>query len=47
VKMKLEAVLHSHEQLTWEFVDMTPRGGSLALTWDKTMATVPFTITTP
>ena len=47
VKMKLEAVLHSHEQLTWEFVDMTPRGGSLALTWDKTMATVPFTIATP
>jgi hypothetical protein len=42
-KMKLEGLPHSHEQLTWEFVDMTPTGGTIALTWDKTMATVPFT----
>lgn len=43
VKMKLETLPHSYEQLSWEFVDMTPRGGALALAWDKTMATVPFT----
>jgi hypothetical protein len=42
-KMKLERLPHSHEQLTWEFLDMTPAGGTIALTWDKTMATVPFT----
>jgi len=43
VKMKLEPQTHSHEQLTWEFVDVTDKGGSLALTWDKTTAIVPFT----
>jgi hypothetical protein len=43
VKMKLETLPHSQEQLTWEFVDLTPRGGALALAWDKTLATVPFT----
>lgn len=42
-KMKVEPLPHAHEQLLWEFVDMTPRGGSLAVAWDKTMATVPFT----
>ena len=26
----------------WEFVDMTDAGGSLAIVWDKTMASVPF-----
>jgi hypothetical protein len=41
-KMKLETLPHSHEQLTWEFVDLTPQGGALALAWDKTMATVGF-----
>jgi len=43
VKMKVETLPHSHEQLSWDFVDVTPQGGALALTWDKTMATVPFT----
>jgi hypothetical protein len=43
VKMKLETLPHSHEQLSWEFVDMTATGGTLALTWDKTQALVPFT----
>jgi Protein of unknown function (DUF2911) len=32
------------EQLTWDFVDMTNAGGKIAIMWDKTMATVPFTI---
>jgi hypothetical protein len=43
VKMKVEPQTHSHEQLTWEFLDITQTGGSLAVTWDKTMAIVPFT----
>jgi hypothetical protein len=40
--MKLETLSHSHEQLTWEFVDMTDTSGALALTWGNTMASVPF-----
>jgi Protein of unknown function (DUF2911) len=43
-KMKLEPQPHSHEQLKWEFVDMTKNGGAIALSWDKTMALVPFTV---
>ena len=42
-KMKLEVLPHAHEQLSWEFVDMTKTGGTIALTWDKTQALVPFT----
>ena len=42
--MKLEALPHTVEQLTWEFVDMTDAGGSLAVVWDKTMASVPFKV---
>ncbi len=42
--MKLETLLHAHEQLTWEFLDMTDAAGVLAITWDKTMASVPFTV---
>jgi hypothetical protein len=34
------------EQLTWDFVDMTSAGGKIAIMWDKTMATVAFTIGT-
>jgi hypothetical protein len=33
-----------HGGLTWDFVDMTNAGGKIAIMWDKTMATVPFTI---
>jgi DUF2911 family protein len=43
-RMKLETLAHSHEQLTWEFVDMTDTGGALAITWGTTFATVPFTL---
>lgn len=42
--MKLETLAHSIDQLTWEFVDMTDQGGSLAIMWDKTMAAVPFKV---
>jgi hypothetical protein len=43
VPMKLEPLPHAFEQLSWQFVDMTPNGGTLALLWDKTMASVRFT----
>lgn len=42
--MKLETLPHTVEQLVWEFVDMTDAGGSLAIVWDKTMASVPFKV---
>ena len=44
VPMKLETLPHTIEQLTWEFVDMSDAGGSLAILWDKTMASVPFKV---
>ena len=40
--MKLETLPHSHEELSWEFIDMTDAGGVLAIMWDKTMASVAF-----
>lgn len=46
VAMKLETLPHSHEQLTWEFVDLTDTSGALALTWGNTMASVPFKVGT-
>ena len=47
VPMKLETLPHSVEQLTWAFVDMTDTGGSLAIAWDKTVASVPFEAVAP
>ncbi len=34
----------SMDQLTWSFIDMSDKGGRLAIMWDKVMATVPFTV---
>ncbi|HWW83935.1 MAG TPA: DUF2911 domain-containing protein [Vicinamibacterales bacterium] len=42
--MKLETLQHSYDQLTWEFLDMSDTGGTMALMWDKTMATVGFKV---
>jgi hypothetical protein len=44
VQMKLETLPHSTEELTWEFLDMTGTSGAMAIRWDKTMASVPFTV---
>jgi hypothetical protein len=44
--MKLETLPHSHEELSWEFVDVTDAGGTLAIMWDKTLASVPFKVGT-
>jgi hypothetical protein len=43
-KMKLETLSHSFEELSWQFVDMTQKGGTIAVMWDKVMASVPFTV---
>jgi hypothetical protein len=42
--MKVTTTPFSTEQLTWEFLDMSDKGGTIALRWDRMMATVPFTI---
>jgi hypothetical protein len=42
--MKLETLPHSIEALSWEFLDMTDTGGTLAIAWGKTMASVGFKV---
>lgn len=42
--MTLTTLPYTVEQLTWEFVDMSDKGGTLAFMWDRTRATVPFTV---
>jgi hypothetical protein len=44
--MKLDTLPRVHEELTWEFVDMSDAGGALAITWGNTMASVPFKVGT-
>ena len=44
VKMKLETLPHAFEQLSWEFLDMTDTGGSMAIVWGTTLASVPFKV---
>jgi hypothetical protein len=40
--MNVEMLPHSHEQLSWEFLDVTASGGTIALIWDKTVGAVAF-----
>ena len=42
--MRLERLPHAFDQLSWEFVDVTDRGGALAILWDTYMASVPFRV---
>ncbi|MBL8137604.1 MAG: DUF2911 domain-containing protein [Acidobacteria bacterium] len=42
--MTLSTLPSSVDQLTWSFVDITDKGGKLAIMWDTTMAVVPFTL---
>ena len=44
VPMQIETLPYSHDQLHWEFLDITPTGGRLALFWANQMASVPFSI---
>jgi hypothetical protein len=43
VPMALGTLPFSMDQFTIAFIDMTPTGGTLAMMWDRTLATVPFT----
>jgi hypothetical protein len=42
--MRVERLPHSFEQMSWEFLDVTEKGGLLALVWDRKLASVPFTV---
>ena len=43
-KMTLSTLPFSMDQMTWSFIDMSDKGGRLALMWDKVMAAVPFLV---
>jgi hypothetical protein len=47
VRMQVETLPYSVEELTWAFVNMKTDGGELAILWGKTMARAPFTATAP
>ncbi len=42
--MTLTTLPYVTEQLTWEFLDMSDSGGTIAFRWDTVMATVKFTV---
>ena len=44
VPMTVETLPRSFDQLSWQFLDMTDTGGTLAMLWDTTLAWVPFTL---
>jgi hypothetical protein len=44
VPMTMVKLGSSHDQFTIGFVDMTDKGGKIAMAWEKTGATVPFTV---
>ena len=43
-EMALGTLPVSMDQLTWNFADMSDAGGTLTIMWDKTIASVPFTV---
>lgn len=43
-QMKLETLPVSFEQLSWQFGDVTDASGTMVLTWDRVMASVPFKV---
>ena len=44
VPMNRETLPYSFDQLSWQFLDMTDKGGKLALLWDREIASVSFEI---
>lgn len=43
-KMTMTALPFSMDQMTWSFIDMSDKGGRLALMWDTVMAAAPFAV---
>jgi hypothetical protein len=44
VRMTRETLPHSFDQLHWEFMDVTPKGGRLGMIWANQLAWIPFTV---
>lgn len=44
--MKVETTPYSVDQLTWGFTDVGEQSGTLRISWEKTMASVPFKVAT-
>ena len=44
VAMNVESLPFSVDQLTWLFTDVSDRGGTMRIAWEKTMALAPFKI---
>ncbi len=44
VPMTIETLTHTFDQLAWQFLDITETGGTLALFWDTTLASVSFEV---
>ena len=44
--MELVTLPVAFEQLSWQFLDMTPEGGRLAVIWDTKLASVRFSVAT-
>ena len=42
--MRVERLPHAFDQLSWEFLDVTAKGGLIALIWDRKLASLPFTV---
>jgi len=42
--MTIETLSRSFDQLSWQFLDMSDAGGTLALLWDTKLASVPFNV---
>ena len=42
--MTVESLPHAHDQLSWQFLDVTEQGGTLGLFWDSTLASVAFSV---
>jgi hypothetical protein len=42
--MRVEGLPFRVEQLEWKFLDMTDKGGRIAVAWDRAMASVPFNV---
>jgi hypothetical protein len=43
-KMTLTTLPFAMDQMTWSFIDMSDKGGRIAIMWDKVMAAVPFSV---
>ena len=44
MSMQTETLAYSHDQLHWQFLDIVPTGGRLAIFWENQIASVAFRV---